>query len=1670
MKKVLKKLPLIVLALVLVLAIKDKTYAATYGKLTYEVKNDGTIKITDCDENASGALTIPDTINGKKVTGIGYRAFYDCRSLTSITILEGVTSIGQEAFFGCSGLTSLTISNSVTSIGYMAFRECRSLTSITIPNSVTSIGDRAFWYCKSLTSITIPSSVTNIGSCAFGTCSSLISINVSDNNKYYCDVDGVLFNKDKTEIIKFPGKKEGTNYKIPNSVTSIGNGAFDDCRSLTSITIPNSVTSIGNEAFEGCSSLTSITIPNSVTSIGNEAFYGCSGLTSITIPNSVTSIGNGAFEVCSSLTNITIPEGVTSIDESTFSGCSSLTNITIPEGVTSIGRDAFSFCRSLTSITMPDSLMSIGIGAFDNCNSLTSITIPNGVTSIGAAAFHDCSSLTNINVSNNNKNYSSVDGVLFNKDKTEIIKYPVKKKGTSYDIPDSVTSIGYEAFYNCRDLTSIAIPEKVTSIGAHAFEYCISLTNITIPEGVTSIDIYTFYCCDSLTNITIPEGVTSIGNWALSGCSSLTSINVSDNNKNYSSIDGVLFNKDKTEIIMYPYRKESTSYDIPNSVTSIGRYAFEYCNILTNITIPNSVTSIESDAIYDCSNLTRLAIPSSVTSIGNQAFIFCKSLEKVLCLGNASKLGSDAFKGCSSNLKIYAKNGLTGYDANGWENYSDKIVRYDESLKKITFTSRKQTEKIELSNAVFKSIASIKSYEIEDKSIVSVDSSGNVIPLKNGTTNVKAVVQYFDGTKVNLTEKIVVNVKSTGVAIKPSTWSFVDKYQSPTKKMAAKVQPIDTAFQDVTWKSSNTKVATVDSSGNVTAVGNGTCKITATTKDGYNKSVSSDVTVDIKAESINLDKTSLEITNLGVKEKLKADVSPSFSTINRPVKWSSSDTNVAKVDNDGNVTPVGNGTCKITATTADGTNLSASCDITVKVATGISLNVTSYKITNVSQTLALVASLKPDDLENKKVEWRSSNTGIATVDENGNVTPVGSGSCKITATTTDGTNLSASCNLVVDVKVKSISFNSTSYTITDLAQTPSFEPNITPSIASKNVTWRSSNTGIATVNSKGVIKAVSNGTCKVTATTTDGTNLSASMDVIVDIKAKSVALDKTSLNITSNNEKNKLNVAISPIQASQKVNWKSSNEKIARVDGNGNVTAVGNGTCKITATTTDGTNKTASCDVKVDIKAESIGFSLTSYKITDLAQTPSFTAKILPENTANKNVTWKSSDTSIATVSSSGVIKAVSNGTCKITATTKDGTNLSASMDVIVDIKAKSVALDKTSMQITSQNSINKLVATVTPSQASQKVAWSSSNGKIATVDSKGRVKAVSNGKCKIIATTTDGTNRTASCDVTVDVKFVTGISFDFNSYTITNVNQTPVFRPNITPSDAEDKNVRWSSSNTKVATVSSSGVIKAAGNGTCKITATTTDGTNLSASFNITVNIKATKITLDKTKIELTTGKETEKITSSIEPSIANKAVKYTSSNTSIATVSSDGVVTAVGSGTCRIIATTTDGSKVTASCDVTVDIKTTGMKLDKTNYTFNKAETIKINPVITPSKASKKLTWTSSNTKVAIVSSDGKVTPVGKGTCKITATTTDGTNLSASCNITSNVEYQKGDVNRDGKVNTLDVYYAMKGIVNGTLTDEEKVILDVNGDSKANTLDINIIMRYIVGQIDSL
>ena len=299
-----------------------------------------------------------------------------------------------------------------------------------------------------------------------------------------------------------------------------------------------------------------------------------------------------------SIKTVEIQNEVTSIGNYAFENCKSLTSIEISSNVTIIGDDAFAYCTNLTSIEIPSSVTSIGSSAFLDCTNLTSIEIPSSVTSVGYYAFSECTSLNSINVDKSNQKYSSEDGILFDKDKKELIRYPTGKKEKEYNIPSSVTRIEWAAFSGCTSLTSIEIPSSVTSIKIEggAFAYCTSLTNIEIPSGVTSI-----------------------GN-AFYGCTSLNSINVDKDNQLYSSEDGILFDKVKTKLITYPAGKKEKEYNIPSGVTSIGGWAFYGCTSLTRIEIPSSITSIGGWAFSGCTSLTSIEIPSSVTSIGGYAF------------------------------------------------------------------------------------------------------------------------------------------------------------------------------------------------------------------------------------------------------------------------------------------------------------------------------------------------------------------------------------------------------------------------------------------------------------------------------------------------------------------------------------------------------------------------------------------------------------------------------------------------------------------------------------------------------------------------------------------------------------------------------------------------------------------------------------------------------------------------------------------------------------------------------------------------------------------------------------------------------------------------------------------------------------------------------------------
>ena len=296
-------------------------------------------------------IIIPDVYKGFPVTAIGEKAFDGCKTLTQVTIPDSITSIGAWAFQLCDSLVNITIPGSVQSIGLRAFSNCDSLTSITIPEGVITIDNSAFDACSNLKNITIPASVTDFGDRSpFYGCPKLTGIWVNENNPAYSsDEKGVLFNKDKTELIKMPCGFKGA-YAIPSGVKSFS-GAFQSCKSLTSITIPDGVTTIGETEFADCQSLVSITLPDSVTSIGSFAFYDCRSLESIIIPQGLKILSSSAFGYCYSLKSVTIPDGVTNIHDRVFESCTGLESVTIPHSVTEIYYYAFDNCKKLTSIT-----------------------------------------------------------------------------------------------------------------------------------------------------------------------------------------------------------------------------------------------------------------------------------------------------------------------------------------------------------------------------------------------------------------------------------------------------------------------------------------------------------------------------------------------------------------------------------------------------------------------------------------------------------------------------------------------------------------------------------------------------------------------------------------------------------------------------------------------------------------------------------------------------------------------------------------------------------------------------------------------------------------------------------------------------------------------------------------------------------------------------------------------------------------------------------------------------------------------------------------------------------------------------------------------------------------------------------------------------------------------
>ena len=637
-------------------------------------------------------------LSGDNVS-IGDNAFNNCNKLKTVNLKSGIKSIGSYAFRDCTVLDDIKLCSEVETIGAYAFYNCGNLQSIAIPDNVTKIDNNTFENCSSLKSVSIGKSCTTISATAFNNATKLEKITVSADNEKYSSFDGALLNKEKTSIILYPKSKSG-EFVIPDTVTSIADRAFSSCPNLTKITIGANVESVGAYAFSSCSALTDVVFKDSTIEkkvIGDYAFYNCQALSIVDFGNAVTSIGNFAFMIDKSLESIEFPDSLESIGRYAFSCCdyvttygttgsyfaSNLKSVKFGGGLKTIADYAFYENRALNTVNFTGvALTSIGDRSFYN-TAITELDLSGADASIGTFAFYSCNSLETVKLS-------------------------------------GVKTIGQNAFYNCRKLTSVELSENLTTIESGAFQSCVALKNIDIPNKVTKLNGNTFGNCISLKNVSIGSGCTSISSSAFLNSNAIEKITVAEDNKNYTVVDGVLYNKDMTTLVLYP-KNRSGEFTVPDTVTTIAVYAFDNSPNLTKVTIGKNVKTIGTSAFGECKSLktvifkdsdtvqktigdyafnncpvlTTVDFGNAVKSIGNYAFISCQSLNKLDFSKNSVKtIGKYAFTVCKSlesiefpdSLESIGYGAFSAYTDGYWGSYvasSLKSVKFGSGLKSI---------------------------------------------------------------------------------------------------------------------------------------------------------------------------------------------------------------------------------------------------------------------------------------------------------------------------------------------------------------------------------------------------------------------------------------------------------------------------------------------------------------------------------------------------------------------------------------------------------------------------------------------------------------------------------------------------------------------------------------------------------------------------------------------------------------------------------------------------------------------------------------------------------------------------------------------------------------------------------------------------------------------------
>ena len=777
----------------------DYGYDADGNKVplyTYTLDEDNNATITGYKGNAA-YLHIPETIDGYTVVGIGVNAFQEKKYIEKVEIPDTVTIIEAGAFGNCVSLTQIKIPDNVVKIGSTAFISCKKLQDIKLPKSLKSIGAWAFYDCDGLEEINVPCNIEEIPNtfywgdwrygCIFKECDNLKKINFDEGIKTVPSIFGDCKSLESVEI--------------PDTVTTIGDGAFSDCINLGNVKIPDSVTKIGSTAFISCEKLKNVRLPKYLTSIGAWAFYNCDGIEEINVPCNIQEIPNTfywgdwrygcIFEECDNLKKINFEEGIKTVP-SIFGKCKSLESVEIPNTVEKIAGSAFANCINLKQVIIPDSVKTLENDVFLNCSSLKEIKLPNTITSMGIYIFSGCTSLTDIILS------------------------------------DKIEYIAARMFENCTSLESITLPDTVITINDNAFNGCTSLKNIEWGKSLKYIKEYAFTNCTSLTSITIPDTVEKIEKGTFCNDSSLEKIELS---------------KMLTELgyRMFYNCDALTAIKIPDSVTDLGKEIFYDCDTLTDVKLGTGINKIPDSAFEDCDKLAFIVLPYRVESIGNYAFKNDVALTEVTIPRATTSISSSAFS-YFDKMTIY---GIPGTYAETYAKENGiKFVAKDVKATKATLDKNeltinngyRHTLKLSVEPEDFTDEVTWKSTNTD---VVTVDDNGLVNAQNTGSATIKVVVGEQSTT---CTVKVVQPVERIYLNESSISLDALDQYQ-----LEASVYPKDAYNKDLEWKSEDETIATVSETGLVKAVKKGKTKIVVKAKDGSGKTTSCDVTVNNNA-------------------------------------------------------------------------------------------------------------------------------------------------------------------------------------------------------------------------------------------------------------------------------------------------------------------------------------------------------------------------------------------------------------------------------------------------------------------------------------------------------------------------------------------------------------------------------------------------------------------------------------------------------------------------------------------------------------------------------------------------------------------------------------------------------------------------------------------------------